>query len=116
MDIMETQYKDVQGKENEEDVVKLIETVVEGYVKDPKTENVKDKNDKDLEVIKKMSTIELLDIMAESEKEENSSNRSKEKRDIAAKIHMLFSKRVRRKSVRPSIMIVEKCTKEINWE
>ena len=39
-DVMETQYKDVQGKENKEDVVKLIEIVVEEYVKDPNTENV----------------------------------------------------------------------------
>ena len=52
MDIMETQYKDVQGKENKEDVVKLIETVVEEYVKDPKTENVEDENDKDSEAEK----------------------------------------------------------------
>ena len=35
MDVMETQYKDVQGKENKEDVVKPIETVVEEYVRDP---------------------------------------------------------------------------------
>ena len=40
LDVMETQYKDVQGKENKEDVVKLIEIVVEEYVKDPNTENV----------------------------------------------------------------------------
>ena len=52
LDIMETQYKDVQGKENKEDVVKLIETVVEEYVKDPKTENVEDENDKDSEAEK----------------------------------------------------------------
>ena len=52
MDVVETQYKDVQGKENEEDVVKVIETVVEGYVKDPKTENVEDENDKDSEAEK----------------------------------------------------------------
>ena len=52
MDVMETQYKDVQGKENKEDVVKLIETVVEEYVKDPKTENVEDENDKDSEAEK----------------------------------------------------------------
>ena len=52
MDIMETRYKDVQGKENKEDVVKLIETVVEEYVKDPKTENVEDENDKDSEAEK----------------------------------------------------------------
>ena len=54
MDIMETQYKDVQGKENKEDIaiVKLIETVVEEYVKDPKTENVEDENDKDSEAEK----------------------------------------------------------------
>ena len=49
---METQYKDVQGKENKEDVVKLIETVVEEYVKDPKTENVEDENVKDAEAEK----------------------------------------------------------------
>ena len=49
---METHYKDVQGKENKEDVVKLIETVVEEYVKDPKTENVEDENDKDSETEK----------------------------------------------------------------
>ena len=49
---METHYKDVQGKENKEDVVKLIETVVEEYVKDPKMENVEDENDKDLEAEK----------------------------------------------------------------
>ena len=47
---METQYKDVQGKENKEDVVKLIET--EEYVKDPKMENVEDENDKDSEAEK----------------------------------------------------------------
>ena len=54
MDKMETQYKDVQGKENKEDIaiVKLIETVVEEYVKDPKTENVEDENDKDSEAEK----------------------------------------------------------------
>ena len=52
MNIMETQYKDVQGKENKEDVVKLIETVVEEYVKDPKMENVEDENDKDSEAEK----------------------------------------------------------------
>ena len=40
MDVMETQYKDVQGKENKEDVVKLIEIVVEEYVKDPWTFNL----------------------------------------------------------------------------
>ena len=49
---METQYKDVQGKENKEDVVKLIETVVEEYVKDTKMENVEDENDKDSEAEK----------------------------------------------------------------
>ena len=49
---METQYKDVQGKENKEDVVKLIETVEEEYVKDPKTENVEDENVKDAEAEK----------------------------------------------------------------
>ena len=49
---METQYKDVQGKENKEVVVKLIEIVVEEYVKDPKTENVEDENDKDSEAEK----------------------------------------------------------------
>ena len=52
MDIMETQYKDVQGKENKEDVIKLIETVVEEYAKDPKTENVEDENVKDSEAEK----------------------------------------------------------------
>ena len=52
LDIMETQYKNVQGKENKEDVVKLIETVVEEYVKDPKTENGEDENDKDSEAEK----------------------------------------------------------------
>ena len=40
MDVMETQYEDDQDKENKEDVVKLIEIVVEEYVKDPNTENV----------------------------------------------------------------------------
>ena len=40
LDVMETKYKDVQGKENKEDVVKLIEIVVEEYVKDPNMENV----------------------------------------------------------------------------
>ena len=50
LDVMETQYKDVQGKENKEDVVKLIET--EEYVKDPKMENVEDENDKDSEAEK----------------------------------------------------------------
>ena len=52
MDVMETQYKDVQGKENKEDVVKLIETVVVEYVNDPNTENVEDENDKDSEAEK----------------------------------------------------------------
>ena len=46
---METQDEDVQGKENKEDVVKLIEIVVEEYVKDPNTENVEDENVKDSE-------------------------------------------------------------------
>ena len=49
MDVVETQYEDVQGKENKEDVVKLIETVVEEYFKDPKTENVEDENVKNSE-------------------------------------------------------------------
>ena len=40
LDVVETQDEDVQGKENKEDVVKLIEIVVEEYVKDPNTENV----------------------------------------------------------------------------
>ena len=40
LDVLETQDEDVQGKENKEDVVKLIEIVVEEYVKDPNTENV----------------------------------------------------------------------------
>ena len=40
LDVMETQNEDVQGKENKEDVVKLIEIVVEEYVKDPTTDNV----------------------------------------------------------------------------
>ena len=35
LDKMETQYKYVQGKENKEDIVKPIETVVEEYVRDP---------------------------------------------------------------------------------
>ena len=52
MDIMETQYKDVQGKENKEDVVKPIENVVEEYVRDPKTENEEDENVKDAEAEK----------------------------------------------------------------
>ena len=52
MDVVETQDEDVQGKENKEDVVKLIETVVEEYVKDPKTENVEDENVKDAEAEK----------------------------------------------------------------
>ena len=49
MDIMETQYKDVQGKENKEDVVKLVEIVIEEYVKVPNKENVLDENVKDLD-------------------------------------------------------------------
>ena len=49
LDVMETQDEDVQGKEKKEDVVKLIETVVEEYFKDPKTENVEDENVKDSE-------------------------------------------------------------------
>ena len=49
MDVVETQDEDVQGKENREDVVKLIEIVVEEYVKDPNTENVEDENVKDSE-------------------------------------------------------------------
>ena len=40
LDVLETQDEDVQGKENKEDVVKLIEIVVEEYVKDTNTENV----------------------------------------------------------------------------
>ena len=40
LNVLETQDEDVQGKENKEDVVKLIEIVVEEYVKDPNTENV----------------------------------------------------------------------------
>ena len=40
LDVLETQDEDVQGKENKEDVAKLIEIVVEEYVKDPNTENV----------------------------------------------------------------------------
>ena len=40
IDVLETQDEDVQGKENKEDVVKLIEIVVEEYVKDPNMENV----------------------------------------------------------------------------
>ena len=40
LDVMETQDEDVQGKENKEDVVKLIEIVVEEYVKDTNSENV----------------------------------------------------------------------------
>ena len=46
MDVMETQYEDVQGKE------KPIETVVEKYVRDPKTENVEDEKVKDAEAEK----------------------------------------------------------------
>ena len=41
LDVMETQDEDVQGKEKKEDVVKLIETVVEEYFKDPKTWKMK---------------------------------------------------------------------------
>ena len=52
LDVMETQDKDVQGKEKKEDVVKLIETVVEEYFKGPKTENVEDENFKDSEAEK----------------------------------------------------------------
>ena len=37
---MQWKDEDVQGKENKEDVVKLIEIVVEESVKDPNTENV----------------------------------------------------------------------------
>merc|ERR1712179_150768 len=82
--------------------------------------------DEDLEVIRKMSTAELLDIMAESEDEENSSNRSKEKRDIAAKIHKLFKKGKKEecetvhhgehceKVPVENCHDVEKCTKEIH--
>ena len=49
LDVLETQDEDVQGKENKEDVVKLIEIVVEEYVKDPNMENVEDENVKDSE-------------------------------------------------------------------
>ena len=52
LDVMETQDEDVQGKEKKEGVVKLIETVVEEYLKDPKTENVEDENAKDSEAEK----------------------------------------------------------------
>ena len=52
IDVLETQDEDVQGKENKEDVVKLIEIVVEEYVKDPNTENVEDENVKDSEAEK----------------------------------------------------------------
>ena len=47
MDVVETQYEDVQDNENMEDVVKPIENVVEEYVRDPKTENEEDENVKD---------------------------------------------------------------------
>ena len=47
LDVVETQYEDVQDKENMEDVVKPIENVVEEYVRDPKTENEEDENVKD---------------------------------------------------------------------
>ena len=40
LDVLETQDEDVQCKENKENVVKLIEIVVEEYVKDTNTENV----------------------------------------------------------------------------
>merc|ERR1719449_164086 len=57
-----------------------------------------------LRSIKKMSTSELLDIIAEAEENENdSSASSKEKRDLAKKIHKLF-KRARRKNARPFTM------------
>ena len=52
MDVVETQYEDVQDKENMEDVVKPIENVVEEYVRDPKTENEEDENVKDAEAEK----------------------------------------------------------------
>ena len=52
LDVMETQDEDVQDKEKKEDVVKLIETVVEEYFNDPKTENVEDEYVKDSEAEK----------------------------------------------------------------
>merc|ERR1711936_995270 len=91
-------------------------------------EDVDEDEDEDLEVIRKMSTAELLDIMAESEDGENSSNRSKEKRDIAAKIHKLFKKGKKEecetvhhgehceKVPVENCHDVEKCTKEIHRE
>ena len=52
LDVVETQDEDVQGKENKEDVVKPIETVVEEYVRDPQMKNVEDENVKDAEAEK----------------------------------------------------------------
>merc|ERR1712083_1173483 len=81
--------------------------------------------DEDLEVIKNMSTAELLDLIAESE-EEDSSN--KEKRDIASKIHKLFKKGKKEeceavhhsehceKVPVENCHDVEKCTKEVRRE
>merc|ERR1711887_506718 len=71
------------------------------------SEEDEDEDDDDdyLEDIKKMSTVELLDIMAEAEKaEKNPTGANREKRDLAKKIHKLF-KRVRRKNARPFIMV-----------
>ena len=52
LDVVETQDEDVQGKENKEDIVKPIETVVEEYVRDPQMKNVEDENVKDAEAEK----------------------------------------------------------------
>merc|ERR1711970_1406694 len=111
-----------KGKKFKRDVAKELVHSEEEDVDEDEDE------DEDLEVIRKMSTAELLDIMAESGDEENSSNRSKEKRDIAAKIHKLFKKgkkeeceTVRHGEHCEKVPVenchdVEKCTKEIHRE
>merc|ERR1712212_952390 len=84
-----------------------------------------EEEDEDLEVIKNMSTAELLDIIAEAEKEDIS---NKEKRDIASKIHKLFKKGKKEeceavhhgehceKVPLDNCHDVEKCTKEVRRE
>merc|ERR1711910_18059 len=95
------------------------------------SEEDEDEDDDDdyLEDIKKMSTAELLDIMAEAEKaEKNPTGANREKRDLAKKIHKLFKKGKKEecetvhhgehceKVPVENCHDVEKCTKEIHRE
>merc|ERR1711936_630981 len=95
------------------------------------SEEDEDEDDDDdyLEDIRKMSTAELLDIMAEAEKaEKNPTGANREKRDLAKKIHKLFKKGKKEecetvhhgehceKVPVENCHDVEKCTKEIHRE